>query len=137
MTRSTTGRETWSAPVVAGNVPGRTAFFASIAVNPQGDVDGVFQALDDVPTGTAPVAGVVSYSTQSTDGGARFSSPLKLSTVGSDPGGSSAKSLAAQFLSDYISAIAAMSMPCGPTHAMPRHVRLWMPIERELRQPQM
>jgi hypothetical protein len=100
---------TWSAPVVAGEVAGRSAFFASIAVSPVGTVDVVFQAIDDVPTGTAPGAGVVlhdTYLTKSTDGGASFSSPVTISSASSDPDGSSTNSLRAQFLGDYITAVA-------------------------------
>jgi hypothetical protein len=109
VTKSTNGGLTWSTPVVAGNVKGRSAFFASVATDPSGNVDVVFQALDDVPTGTAPGAGVVHYDaylTQSTNGGTSFGSPQKISRATSDPDGSSTNSLAAQFLGDYITAVA-------------------------------
>ena len=94
---------------MAGNVPGRSAFFASVATDPSGNVDVVFQALDDVATGTAPGAGVVHYDTyltRSTNGGASFSGPTVISTATSDPDGSSTNSLGAQFLGDYITAVA-------------------------------
>ena len=77
--------------------------------DPSGNVDVVFQALDDVPTGTAPGAGVVFYDTylvKSTNGGGSFSRPVKISTVSSDPDGSSTNSLAAQRLGDYITTVA-------------------------------
>jgi hypothetical protein len=109
VTKSTDDGMTWSTPVVAGNVSGRSAFFASVAVGPTGKVSVVFNALDDVPTGTAPGAGVVhedTYLTQSTNDGASFSTPLLISTATSDPDGSSTNSLAAQFLGDYITAVA-------------------------------
>ena len=109
LTKSTNGGLTWSAPVVAGDVSGRSAYFASVATDPSSNVNVVFNAMDDVPTGTAPGAGVVHYDayvTRSTNGGASFSSPLLISTVTSDPDGSSTNSLGAQFLGDYITAIA-------------------------------
>ncbi len=109
VTKSTNGGLSWSTPVVAGNVSGRSAFFASVTTNPSGKVDVAFLALDDVPTGTAPGAGVVHYDayfTQSTNGGASFSSPVVISSASSDPDGSSTNSLAAQFLGDYITAVA-------------------------------
>src|SRR6266852_2469390 len=73
LTKSTDDGLTWSTPIVAGNVSGRSAFFASVTTDPSGNVDVVFQALDDVATGTAPGAGVVHYDTyltRSTNGGA-------------------------------------------------------------------
>jgi hypothetical protein len=94
---------------VAGDVRGRSAFFALVTTDPSGKVDVAFLALDDVPIETAPGAGVVHYDaylTQSTDGGASFSSPLLISTATSDPDGSSTNSLAAQFLDDYITVVA-------------------------------
>ena len=109
VTKSTTSGATWSTPAVAGNVPGRSAFFASIAADPSGTVNVAFVALDDAPAGTAPGAGVVHYDaylTQSMNGGATFTSPLKISTATSDPDGSSTNSLGAQFLGDYITAVA-------------------------------
>src|SRR5712692_7046407 len=109
LTKSKDGGLTWSTPLVAGNVPGRSAFFASVATDPRGNVDVVFQALDDVATGTARGAGVVHYDTyltRSTNGGASFSGPTVISTATSDPDGSSTNSLGAQFLGDYITAVA-------------------------------
>ena len=61
LTSSTDGGLTWTAPAVAGDVKGRSAFFASVAVGPVGDVNVAFQAMDDVPASTAPGAGVVHY----------------------------------------------------------------------------
>lgn len=107
-THSTDGGLAWSTPVVAGDVAGRSAFFASVSADPSGNVNVGFQAMDDVPSGTKPGAGVVhydSYFTQSTDGGASFRSPLRISTATSDPDGSSTNSLRAQFLGDYITAV--------------------------------
>jgi hypothetical protein len=95
--------------VVAGDVSGRSAFFASLDVDPSGNVDVIFQALDDMAAGTAPGATVVgydSYFTQSTDGGSTFSAPVVISAVTSDPNGSSTNSLRAQFLGDYITTVA-------------------------------
>jgi hypothetical protein len=105
---STDSGVTWSAPVVAGDVAGRSAFFASVAADPSGKVNIAFQALDDRLAGTAPGPGVVHYDayfTQSSNGGSSFSAPLKISTATSDPDGSSTNSLGAQFLGDYITAV--------------------------------
>ena len=109
LTKSTDGGLTWSAQTVAGDVTGRSAFFASVAAGADGAVDVVFLAMDDKPAGTKPGAGVVHYDaylTRSTNGAASFSSPLKISSVTSDPDGSSTNSLGAQFLGDYITAVA-------------------------------
>jgi hypothetical protein len=107
--KSTDDGATWSAPVTAGDVAGRSAFFASMSVDPSGNVDNTFLALDDKPDGTKPGAGVVHYDayfTQSTDSGASFGSPVKISSATSDPDGSSTNSLRAQFLGDYITTVA-------------------------------
>jgi len=105
---STDAGLSWSAPVVAGDVAGRSAFFASVSADPSGKVNVGFQALDDRPAGTPPGAGVVHYDayfSQSSNGGASFSTPQKLSTATSDPDGSSTNGLRAQFLGDYITAV--------------------------------
>src|SRR5712692_9946012 len=109
LTKSTTGGLTWTIPVVAGDVTLRSAFFASVAAEGAKNVNVVFLAMDDVRTGTAPGPGAVQYDaylTRSTDGGATFSPPLMISTATSDPDGSSTNSLRAQFLGDYITAVA-------------------------------
>src|SRR5439155_21711087 len=70
LAKSTDGGLTWPAPVAAADVAGRSAFTVSLAVDPNGKVNVVFSALDDVPPGTPLGAGVVSYDTywaQSTD----------------------------------------------------------------------
>src|SRR5713226_2260351 len=82
---------TWSTPVTGGDVTWRSAFFAAVTADPAGKVNVVFLAMDDVASGTTPGPGVVfydAYFTQSTNGGASFSSPLLISTSTSDPDGS-------------------------------------------------
>ena len=109
VTSSTNGGMSWSTPVVAANVSGRSAFFSSVAAGPGNTVDLTFLAMDDVATGTAPGPGVVTYDAyfaQSTNGGATWSTPLKISTATSDPDGSSTNNLVAQFLGDYITTVA-------------------------------
>src|SRR5713226_6558164 len=100
---------TWSTPVTGGDVTWRSAFFAAVTADPAGKVNVVFLAMDDVASGTTPGPGVVfydAYFTQSTNGGASFSSPLLISASTSDPDGSSTNALGAQFLGDYITAVA-------------------------------
>jgi hypothetical protein len=118
LTRSTDGGLTWSEPAVAGDVPGRSAFFAAVTVDPKDYVHVAFLALDDVPAGTSPGPSVVHYDaylTRSTDGATRFSRPLRISTASSDPDGSSSSAvvhffpngdLIRQSLGDYITAVA-------------------------------
>jgi hypothetical protein len=110
LTRSTDGGKTWSAPSTAGDVPGSSAYFASVTARPTANnVAIVFNALTDVPAGTPPGAGVTSfdaYVARSTNGGATFETPIKLSTASSDPDASSTNSLGAQFLGDYVTAVA-------------------------------
>jgi BNR repeat protein len=104
LTTSSTGGASWTAASVVLNVSGRSAFFPGVAVSPDGmTVSVATQALDAMPAGTAPGAGVVhydSYFAESVNGGA-FSSPLKISSATSDPDGSSTNGLTAQFLGDY------------------------------------
>jgi hypothetical protein len=107
-TKSSDGGLTWSDPVVAGDVSGRSAFFASVTADPDNNVNLVFQAVDDRAPGTSPGAGVVaydSYFTQSTNGGTSFGAAVKLSTASSDPDSSSLNNLRGQFIGDYITAV--------------------------------
>jgi hypothetical protein len=109
LTHSTDGGTTWSTPITAGDVRGRSAYFAAVTARPAaGSVAIVFNALDDVAAGTAPGAGVTSfdaYIARSTDFGQTFETPIRLSTVSSDPDASSTNSLTEQFLGDYVSAV--------------------------------
>jgi hypothetical protein len=94
---------------VAADVPGRSAFSVSLAVEPRGALGLAFVAVDDRPAETQVGPGVVTYdayAARSTNGGASFTPPLRVSTVSSDPDGSSSNSLQAQFIGDYISAVA-------------------------------
>src|SRR5207244_9127245 len=83
VTKSTDRGLTWSAPVVAGNVSGRSAVFVSVTADPSGNVGLVFLALGDKPFGTSPGPGVVPYDAYfapSTYGGGALSPALHIST---------------------------------------------------------
>lgn len=104
LTTSSDGGDSWTPAAVVLDVTGRSAFFAGVAVSPNGlKVTVATQAMDAKAAGTAPGAGVVhydSYLAESVSGGA-FSSPLKISSASSDPDGSSTNGLGAQFQGDY------------------------------------
>lgn len=109
VTRSRDGGRHWLRSVSAGSVAGKSAFFSSLAVEPSGRVDVVFLALDERPAGTAPGAGVVHYDayfTRSVTRGSTWTKPQRLSSTSSDPDGSTANNLGAQFIGDYITAVA-------------------------------
>ena len=104
LSKSTDGGANWSPASVVLDVTGRSTFFPGVAVSPDGTkVTVATQALDAVPAGTKPGAGVVRYDSYITESvrGAAFGSPLKISTASSDPDGSSTNSLGAQFQGDY------------------------------------
>ncbi len=106
MATSTDRGSTWSTAATIADVTGRSAFYPAVAVNPSDDskVFAGFNAIDDVPFGTAPGAGVVFYDTffvVSTNGGSSFNAPVRISAVSSDPDGASTNSLRFQFLGDY------------------------------------
>jgi hypothetical protein len=103
---STDRGATWSSAATIADVKGRSPYYPAVAVNPSDSskVFAGFNAIDDVPFGTAPGAGVVSYDAffaLSNDGGATFGKPTKISLASSDPDGSSTNSLRSQFLGDY------------------------------------
>ncbi len=109
---STDKGATWNVSTIA-DVPGRSPFYPAVAVSPNGGKVLVgFNAIDDKPDNTAPGAGVVlydAYYVKSTNGGASFGSPVKVSAVSSDPDAASTNSLSAQFLGDYTGAQASDS----------------------------
>lgn len=101
---SVNGGSTWSAPIPALDVPGRSTFFPGVAVTPDGSrVTVAAQALDAVPAGTAPGPGVVFYDSYlaTSVGGGVFSPPITISSASSDPDGSSTNGLRSQFQGDY------------------------------------
>jgi hypothetical protein len=104
LSTSANGGASWSAARIVLDVAGRSTFFPGVAVSPDGTrVTVATQALDAVPVGTRPGAGVVrydSYLAESINGGA-FAAPVKISTASADPDGSSTNSLGAQFQGDY------------------------------------
>jgi hypothetical protein len=114
LARSTDGGLVWTAPVVTADIAGRSAFFPALAVDPNGKVNLVLNAVDDVPPGTTPGEGVVHYDTywvQSSDGGSTFTDPFKISSAPSDPDvsiftGCGFPDCYGQFIGDYISAVA-------------------------------
>jgi hypothetical protein len=74
-----------------------------VAVNGSNVLIG-FNALDHVAASTKPGAGVVFYDAYyvlSSNGGANFGAPVKISAVHSDPDASSTNGLTGQFLGDY------------------------------------
>ena len=100
---STNGGQTWSAPVTASTATEGYAFYQGLDVAPNGRVDVGYQALlatDPSRYGTDN-ARIDSYYVSSADGGASWSTPLKVSTVSSDPAASAQNNLALQFWGDY------------------------------------
>jgi hypothetical protein len=106
LARSTDG-VAWTTSTVA-DVAGRSPFYPAVAASGSEVFIG-FNAMDDVPSGTAPGAGVVSYAAYyvlSSDGGANFGTPALVAGTSSDPDVGTANSLTAQFLGDYNGAAA-------------------------------
>lgn len=97
---------TWTSLGTIGDVSGRNAFFPQAAVSPSGLVRVEFDALTAPPPPPSNqwqtgVEVYDNYYVRSPPGGGSFTSPLRVSTVSSNPDGSSYNDLTEQFLGDY------------------------------------
>jgi hypothetical protein len=99
--RSTDGGQSWSnsAPLSAGGY----AFFQGLDVSPGGRVDVGWQEQRSTSATTYGKgnASIDSYYSKSTDGGATFSAPTKVTSASSDPAASAQNDLQRQFWGDY------------------------------------
>ncbi len=104
----------WTQLGTIADVSGRNAFFPAAAVSPTGILSVTLDALTAPPPNDPWQTGVQvydNYYVQSTDGGATFTAPLRVSTASSNPDASSYNNLMEQFIGDYIGIVA------GPTAA--------------------
>jgi len=95
---------TWTQLGTIADVTGRNAFFPAASVSPSGGVSVAFDALTTPPAGDPWQTGTQVYDVyyvQSTPSGT-FTAPIRVSTVSSNPDGSSYNNLKEQFLGDYI-----------------------------------
>lgn len=103
---------TWTSLGTIGSISGRNAFFPQASVSPSGTVSVAFDALTMPPSGDPWQTGVQvydAYYTQSGAGGTSFIAPIRVSTVSSNPDGSSYNNLQEQFLGDYIDIVSGPS----------------------------
>jgi hypothetical protein len=94
----------WAQLGTIASISDRNAFFPAISVAPSGLVSVEFDALTTPPADNPWQTGVQvydNYYVQSTNGGASFTSPLRVSTASSNPDGSSYNALTEQFIGDY------------------------------------
>ncbi len=104
----------WTNLGTIASVSGRNAFFPAVDVAPNGTVAVTFDALTAPPADDPWSTGVQvydNYYVESTDGGASFTAPLRVSSRSSNPDASSYNNLMEQFIGDYIDIVA------GPTQA--------------------
>ena len=107
--RSTDRGQTWTTTQVGTSRTG-FAFFQGIDVAPNGRVDLAYQALKARDTSTFGTgnATVASFYTSSSDGGATWSRPVRVSAF-SDPAASAQNNLQRQFWGDYNSLVSSNS----------------------------
>jgi hypothetical protein len=94
----------WRSLGTIGDVAGRNAFFPAASVSSVGLLAVSFDALT-APAGYPWETGKQvydNYYVQSTNGGASFTSPLRVSTASSNPDASSYNNTQEQFIGDYI-----------------------------------
>ncbi len=95
----------WTLLGTVASVAGSNAFFPQPAVSPAGTVSVTFDALTQPPPGDPWQTGVQTYDNyyvESPAGGASFTAPIRVSTVSSNPDGSSYNNPEEQFIGDYI-----------------------------------
>jgi len=103
VTKSSDRGRTWSAATVVSAAADGYAFFQGLDVAPNGRVDIGYQSLKAISAATYGTgnASIDSYYVQSTDGGATWSTPAKVSGASSDPAASAQNNLERQFWGDY------------------------------------
>jgi hypothetical protein len=104
--KSTNGGTTWSNPTTVSTATEGYAFFQGLDVAPGGRIDIGYQALKISATGSPTTYGtgnatINSWYATSTNGGTTWSTPMKVSTAGSDPAASAQNNLRRQFWGDY------------------------------------
>jgi len=95
----------WTSLGTVASLAGRNAFFPQAAVSPAGTLSVTFDALTQPPADDEFQTGVQTYDNyyvQSSDSGASFTAPLRVSSVSSNPDGSSYNNPEEQFIGDYI-----------------------------------
>ena len=105
---------TWNPLGTIASVAGRNAFFPAVSVAPDGTVAVTFDALTAPPADDPWATGTQVYDdyyVESTDGGATFTAPVRVSSKSSNPDASSYNNLMEQFIGDYIGIVA------GPSQA--------------------
>jgi hypothetical protein len=104
----------WTSLGTISSVFNRNAFFPAVSVAPNGTVALTYDALTTPRSNDLWSTGKQvydNYYAQSTNGGATFTAPLKVSSKSSNPEASSYNNLQEQFIGDYIGIVA------GPAQA--------------------
>jgi hypothetical protein len=101
VTKSTDRGATWSTPTVVSTAGEGYAFFQGIDVAPNGRVDVGYQAMTTVNPATFGTGNAQINSWYVSNAGAGWSTPMKVSTAGSDPAATAQNNLARQFFGDY------------------------------------
>ena len=99
----------WNLLGTIASIPGRNAFFPAITVSPAGILSLSFDALTMPPPGNPWQLGMQVYDMyyeQARPGQLDFSAPLRVSTVSSNPDGTSHIGLQEQFIGDYTGMVA-------------------------------
>ena len=99
----------WTQLGTIASISGRNAFFPEASVAPNGTVSLTFDALTKPPANNPFQTGIQvydNYFTKSAAGGMSFGAPIRVSTVSSNPDGSSYNNLQEQFIGDYIGIVA-------------------------------